>query len=41
MVSTETGATDPDDPTLRNIYRACGEAGVPFVKIGYWRWQPG
>lgn len=32
---------DPAHGPLRAIYRACGDAGVPFVRLGYWGWMPG
>ncbi len=32
-------AVDPEDPAVRAIYEACGKAGVPFIKLGYWGWS--
>jgi sugar phosphate isomerase/epimerase len=41
LATLEGGATNPDDPTVRTIFEACGNAGIPFVKLGYWGWRPG
>lgn len=41
LVSTETSLSDPAHPTVEPILAACGEAGVPFVKIGYFNWRAG
>jgi len=40
LATLEGGATNPDDPTTRAIFEACGEVGIPFIKLGYWGWQP-
>lgn len=34
-------AIDPEDAAVRAIYAACGRAGVPFIKLGYWPWTSG
>ena len=31
--------TSPQNKQLINIIRVCGQAGVPFIKIGYWNYQ--
>ena len=41
LASLETKQTDPRAPQTRQIYEACAEAGVSFIKIGYWTWRPG
>lgn len=40
LVTLEWGWVDPELPALRDVYAACGEAGIPFIKLGYWGWQP-
>lgn len=32
--------TDPTVESTRAIYAACGAAGIPFIKLGYWLWSP-
>jgi len=39
LATLEADWTDPDLPELRDVYRACGEAGVPCIKLGYWFWN--
>jgi len=41
MVTLQTDATDPQAPETQAIFEACGEAGIPLIKLGYWRWKPG
>ncbi|MDQ2730237.1 MAG: sugar phosphate isomerase/epimerase, partial [Armatimonadota bacterium] len=41
LVTLEGNATDPDDPEVQAIFRACGSAGIPNIKLGYWVWQTG
>jgi len=41
MVTLETSWVDPDQPELQAVYEACGEAGIPYIKLGYWTWKPG
>ncbi len=36
LVTTPARFTDPDDPTVGPLFAACAEAGVKFVKLGYW-----
>jgi sugar phosphate isomerase/epimerase len=40
LVTLEGGATDPNVPETRAIIEACGRAGIPNVKLGYWEWRP-
>jgi sugar phosphate isomerase/epimerase len=39
LVTLEGNATDPKQ--AESIFAACGENGVPLIKLGYWVWQPG
>jgi sugar phosphate isomerase/epimerase len=39
LVSTPTDLTDPDSAAAGRIFEACGKAGVPAVKIGYFAYQ--
>lgn len=41
LLSLETRWGDPDLPALRQVYETAGELEIPFIKIGYWGWQPG
>lgn len=41
LASAEVGMTDPKHPDAEALYRACAEAGVPRLKIGFWRFDPG
>lgn len=41
LATLEGGATNPDDSTVRAIFEACGKAGIPFIKLGYWGWRSG
>jgi len=41
MVTLETSWVDPKKPELQAVYEACGEAGIPYIKLGYWSWKPG
>lgn len=41
MVSLEGGHIDPHQKDVQEIYAACGETGIGFVKLGYWLWKPG
>ena len=38
LVSAPTNMTDPNDLTTRRLFEACGENGVPAIKIGYFRY---
>ncbi len=40
MVTLEGDATDPTLGNIEMIFEACGKAGIPFIKLGYWLWQP-
>ncbi len=40
LVTLETNWTDPEHPGLQAVYAACADAGVPFIKLGYWFWKP-
>src|SRR5881392_3887721 len=35
LVTAETSLTDPASPAARSLFEACGKAGVPAIKIGY------
>jgi sugar phosphate isomerase/epimerase len=39
LVSTPVTMNDPDDKTTRTLFEACGKAGVPAVKIGYFQYR--
>jgi sugar phosphate isomerase/epimerase len=39
LVSTPTDLTDPDGAAAARIFEACGKAGVPAVKIGYFAYK--
>lgn len=39
MITLPTSATDPASPEMRQVFAGCAEAGVGFVKIGYWHWN--
>jgi L-ribulose-5-phosphate 3-epimerase len=32
--------TNPDDAGVQTVYRACADAGVTLIKLGYWSWKP-
>ena len=36
LVTTPTRYTDPKERTVEPLFAACAEAGVRFVKLGYW-----
>jgi sugar phosphate isomerase/epimerase len=40
LVTLEAGATDPVREDVERIFRACGNCGIPFIKLGYWIWNP-
>ena len=40
LVTLEGTWTDPNHAGLQSVYRACGKAGVAFIKLGYWFWKP-
>lgn len=35
LVTAPTDLNNPEDPRARRIFQACGKAGVPGVKVGY------
>src|SRR5262245_39206258 len=35
LVTLPTGAVDPESKAVRAVFEACGKAGVPAIKIGY------
>jgi sugar phosphate isomerase/epimerase len=39
LVSTPTNLNDPAGRVARTIFEACGKAGVPAIKIGYFAYQ--
>lgn len=41
MVSGPTGLHDPADPVAETLFAACHDAGVPYLKPGYWVFRPG
>ncbi|MAE65655.1 MAG: xylose isomerase [Phycisphaeraceae bacterium] len=36
IVTLPTEFSDPLSPAMQAVFEACGAAGVPFVKLGYW-----
>jgi sugar phosphate isomerase/epimerase len=41
LATAPTSMNDPDSKAAQAIFAACGKAGVPAVKIGYFNYQPG
>src|SRR5687768_5116137 len=41
MVSAPTNLIDPKSPASENIFRACHDAGIRDVKVGYWGFRGG
>ena len=41
LVSAPVTFNDPGAPQATALYRACAQAGVPAVKIGYWMYREG
>jgi sugar phosphate isomerase/epimerase len=41
MVTMETARPDPNNPATEAVFAACSEAGVRWVKLGYFPYQPG
>jgi sugar phosphate isomerase/epimerase len=39
MVTSETNLNDPDSSTAKALFEACGKAGVPAIKIGYFGYK--
>jgi sugar phosphate isomerase/epimerase len=40
MATLEANAVDPKDKEVEAIFEACGAAGIPYIKLGYWFWKP-
>ena len=40
MATLEGKWVDPMLPELQQVFAACGDAGIPCIKLGYWGWQP-
>jgi len=36
LITAPARFTDPADPTVEPLFAACAEAGVKFIKLGYW-----
>jgi len=36
LITTPGRYTDPNDATVQPLFAACAEAGVKFIKLGYW-----
>ena len=41
LATAATDFIDPAAPGAESLYAACAEAGVPRLKIGFWRFAPG
>ena len=41
LATAATDFVDPGAPGAESLYAACSEAGVPRLKIGFWRFSPG
>lgn len=39
LVTMPTNPTDPDAASVRAIFEACGKAGIPAIKIGYFPYK--
>jgi sugar phosphate isomerase/epimerase len=39
LVTAETSLTDPDSSAAKSLFDACGKAGVPAIKIGYFPYK--
>lgn len=39
LVSTPTNMVDPESKVTQRLFEACGKAGVPAIKIGYFRYR--
>ncbi len=39
LITTPTSFTTPAADFAKDLYAACGAAGVQYIKIGYWHWQ--
>jgi sugar phosphate isomerase/epimerase len=41
MVTTPGDFTDPNAPVAEELFAACHDAQIPFIKLGYWQYKPG
>ena len=41
LVTAATDITNPNAPEVERLYAACAEAGIPRLKIGFWRFREG
>jgi sugar phosphate isomerase/epimerase len=41
MISLPTGLHNPNDPSAEVLFAACHDAGVPYLKPGYWGFRQG
>ena len=41
LVSAQTSLNDPDSDGARRLFEACGKAGVPAIKLGYFQYTGG
>ena len=41
LVTAATDITNPNAPEVEGLYAACAEAGIPRLKIGFWRFNEG
>jgi sugar phosphate isomerase/epimerase len=41
LATAATDITDPNAPEVEGLYAACAEAGIPRLKIGFWRFNEG
>lgn len=41
FVTAPIGLLDPTDPTAKKLYAACSEAGIKWIKLGYWEYRKG
>ena len=39
LATAATDITDPNAPEVEGLYAACAEAGIPRLKIGFWRFN--
>lgn len=39
LATLEAGTTNPASPDTERIFAACGAAGIPYIKLGYWLWN--
>src|SRR3954447_10575119 len=40
LVSADTSLNDAEGKTAKALFEACGKAGVPAIKIGYFPYKP-